>query len=970
MQFWEKYIVKQIKMIKLLILYALFFNITIQTETTQSQEIPLTAAEQKKIIKLIEFSTKAILKTYGSLQKIENKLTEIALLIKKGSFSNPAISISQIMEILTANKMIINTLLQSQATLLSLEDPGMNLEYSYLFTEFCNAFIPYLNKQIKTGFKNKKPFDIKGFFANINKNKKRGNLQHLSKPSLIIGLKKTRLELKSLQNSVESIGLTWYNKIARTFDKNIVTPVNKYHLPTIFSYGTGVGILGLYSLWSYGYLIMNNEHVPGRIRDFIKNTLLNNNNGPIIRDRAGFPLLVNKHTSATTLASTDGQQTKIPDNASAFATTDFIIKDFMMQNQPLASLAAVYMLSSLYKTWQEDIYPKLLHKRDDLWNFLRGGEYRNTLQTKMTQFKPTVSFKDMVGLDEVKQEFTSIIQYIDNPEQLMRIDATPEKGWLLTGPTRTGKSFSVECLCGEIELAMQRKGLANTMKFFNISAALVNQYGIKAILDEIKENAPAVIFIDEIDLLGLSRVGNNQLLSEFLVSMQSSMNADPSKIVIVIAATNHPEHIDKALRQNGRFGKEIRFEYPARKYRIEYIIRELTNMALDITQFNPETLADKTNDVSFEALKSVIRNAMTRAWFFKKSLTQEFLEESIDTEIHNIMLFDRKDLPEKESRVIATHFAGRALASILLETHEQFDKVTIHARKTNVKDELAWDTLSKKDEQDHQVKIEYGALMTKQSHDSINVKNEITIINEATALMAGFAAEELLLGSCGFTCHSQSREQALQLIKKLIFGGINPASLSKTTREELMLKTYTIFKKCHEDASALLANHKDALIALVDELMKNRIMNDKEIQAVINKVENVSIIPEQITEQTSTEITEKTGTERIVDTSEPLNNNSETVLEQKEEQAKTEEEEEIFNEIATEEETTEQITDPSEPSTNDSETMLEQTEKQTNLKNATSFLDFNPIERYWTTFKEKIITVAKNVNNFMLLPLK
>src|SRR5437870_3520032 len=167
---------KRIKKIKSLILCALSFSAIIQAETNPQQEIPLTAAEQEKVAKLIEFSEKALLKTFSSLQKIENKLTEIALLVKKGSFTNPATNVSQIMEVLTANKMIINTLLQSQATLSSLEDPGVNLEYSYLFTEFCNAFVPYLTNHIKTGFKNAQPFDIKHFFMNMNKNKKRGNL--------------------------------------------------------------------------------------------------------------------------------------------------------------------------------------------------------------------------------------------------------------------------------------------------------------------------------------------------------------------------------------------------------------------------------------------------------------------------------------------------------------------------------------------------------------------------------------------------------------------------------------------------------------------------------------------------------------------------------------------------------------------------------------------------------------------------
>lgn len=891
---------QQIKIIKSLILCALSFNSIIQTETTksnsqtkQAKEVPLTAAERKKIAQLIEFSEKSILKIFASLQKIENKLTEIALLVKKGSFANPAMNINKIMEIITANKMILNTLLESQATILAMEDPGMNLEYSHIFTEFCNTFIPYLTHQIQTGFKNAKPFDIKRFFMNMNnKNKKRSNMQHLSKPALIKGLKKTKIELRTLQQSVEGIGLTWYNKLARSLDKNIVTPANKYHVPTILSYGTGAGLLGLFVLWRYGWTAMNGPQTPKSLGDFIKK-LISNNNGPLIENRLGDHYLVTEKGIKST--QPDSQTVKMTDNASIFASMNNVVKSFIKQDEPLASMAAMYMLSSVYTTWKEDIYPTLLVKRDQLWNFLRGGEYRNTVQPKMIRFQPTVSFKDMVGLDEVKQEFASIIQYIDNPEQLMRLEATPEKGWLLTGPTRTGKSFSVECLCGEIQLALQRRGLRD-MKFFNIPATLINQHGITAILNEVKENAPAVVFIDEIDLLGLTRVGNNQLLSEFLISMQSSINADPSKIVIMIAATNHPEHLDKALRQNGRFGKEIRFEYPSRKYRIEFIIRELTGMAVDIRQFNPEILADKTNDVSFEALKSVIRNAMTRAWLYKKSLTQELLEESIDTEIHNIMPFDRKNLPEKESRIVATHFAGRALASMFLEMHEQLDKVTIHARKTNVKDELAWDTISKKDEQEHQIKIEYGALMTKQSHDSINMKNETVIINEAMVLIAGFAAEELLLGPCGFTCHGQDRERAFQLIKKLIFGGINPLSLPKVTREKLMLKAHDILQKCHEDAMKLLIEHKEALIALTDELLKKKIMSAKEIQAIIDNIarattkvieepnidENKEV--ERVSHNAVTETLEETANEAIEhigdDAKEGLETISDEIIEQ------------------------------------------------------------------------------------------
>lgn len=840
---------KSIKTIHSLLLCALSFCAIIQAEVTQpessfteatenktnskdtQQGITLTPSQEAELMKLIEFSEKAISKSFSSLQKIENTLTEVALLIRKGTLQLPMTELQNIMTVITENKMMINALLKSQSEIAELQDPAMYLEYTHLLTEFCNKFIPYFNEQIRNNFKNAKPFDLKHFVTNLNKDKKRSKGSHLKPEILKEGLKKTNTELASLHHSVKNIGLSWYNKFFRKVDTYVVTPANKWHVPTITYYAAGTALFSAYSIFLFAYLSKNNRNVPEWLKN-ITNKIYKNG-GPIISTGAG-PTIA---TGGAQNPYTQQGGVTLPTDACGFAIADYTVNQLMGNSIPLATLAAGHLYTSFSETWKDKIYPKIVDKRDDLWNFLRGGEYRKNRKAGLNQIKPTYTFKDMVGLDNVKEAFSQIIQYIDDPEQLMRIEATPEKGWLLTGPTRTGKSFSVECLCGEIELLMAKRGKANTIKFFNIDSFLVNKYGIKDILEQVRENAPAVIFIDEIDLLGLNRVGNNQLLSEFLTSMQSSMNADPSKIVIVIAATNNPQNIDKALRQNGRFGKEIRFEYPSRKYRMEFIKRELAAMAVDLSQFNIENLADRTNQKSFEDLKAIIRHAMTRAWFNGESLTQELLEYSIDTEIHHILPFNQKDLPESELRIIATHFAGRALATTLLETHEQLDKVTIHARMTDLKDEMVWDTLAKKDDKDHQQKIEYGYLTTKQAHDSINMKTEKAIINEAITLIAGFAAEELLLDSRGFTCHPQSHDRAFKIITDLVFGGLNHENLPKEINQQLRLQAYTMLKKCHEDAMKLLKDHKDALVALTDELLEKQIMTDKQVQAVIDRVE-------------------------------------------------------------------------------------------------------------------------------------
>lgn len=827
---------KKTQMVQLIAFLLFLSCFSFQTETQAIDETS-TIEQEAQMPGFAEFSQDAVASAFESLQKIDNRLTEIALLVKKGYFSKYA-STTTIMDVITENRSLLNELLKNQAAVMSLNDPEKHLEIALILSEISNAFISYLTKQIYTNFKKAKAFNLDSFLTQLNQAKTRNGSDHNEPAYLLKRLNASQKKMTFLDSTVQNIGLTWYNKAARNLDAYVVTPANKWHVPTIAMYSGLVGTLGLYSLWHYGKHFSENENVPEFIRDFVKDSLLADNKGPLNRDRMGDVYIVGGDDDSGSRESRHGN---IPKNASTLAVLDLAVTDFMSNQHPLAAMGAGYTITSAFKSLKEELYPKIERKIEDYWNFLRGGEYTNTYRPGITQMKPTVTFDDMVGLDEVKRAFYAILQYIDNPEQLMRIEATPEKGWLLTGPSRTGKSFSVECLCGEIERMMAKRGMANTMKFFNINATLVNQFGIKDILHEVYENAPAVIFLDEIDLLGLQRVGNNQMLSEFLTAMQSSMNADPSKVVIIIAATNNPENLDKALRQNGRFGKEIRFDYPSKKYRIKFLTRELTNMALNINDFDIETLANKTSNKTFEDLKRIIRNAMTRSWLHGISLTQELLEESIDTELHNIMMHSDKDLPENELRIIATHFAGAAIAAMHLETHEQLDKITIHSRMVEIQEESAIANALQIKQPDQkkseQKKIEYGALLTKKANDTINAKDAKIIINEVMVLLAGFAAEELLLGPCGFTCHEQDSRKAYQMLEDLIFGGLDPAQLPKSIREELKIKAYNLHKQHYSNVMELLKEHQDALVAVADELIKKQILNNKEIQTLIDRAE-------------------------------------------------------------------------------------------------------------------------------------
>src|SRR5581483_8245095 len=399
--------------------------------------------------------------------------------------------------------------------------------------------------------------------------------------------------------------------------------------------------------------------------------------------------------------------------------------------------------------------------------------------------------------------------------KFLRSGNQPETGWILTGPTRTGKSFSFECLCGEIVRMQKRKGIQPNFNFIKIGIEEIAKVGIETILAYAKDHAPMIIFIDEIDLLGLQRVGDNKLLHTFLTALQSTQTDDPSKVVIVMAATNCPEMLDKALRQYGRFGKEIRFEYPSFKYRKQYLIKEINAMALNPHSFDIDSIVARTNGKSYEELKAILRRAMTNAWTLNIPLTQGLIEESIDTELYKIIMHDRKELPENDTNILASHFAGKALAMTLLNTHEKLDKVTTKAVMTELQEITAWHTYGQKDKKDVQQKIVHGKLFTKYMHDTIELKTEEHVINEVKVLIAGFVAEEILLGSCGMQCHAEDNNRAYSILDQFVFKGIDPNQLSKAVREQLRDKAYALLTQCKKEIRELLENNREALTAIM-----------------------------------------------------------------------------------------------------------------------------------------------------------
>ncbi len=284
---------------------------------------------------------------------------------------------------------------------------------------------------------------------------------------------------------------------------------------------------------------------------------------------------------------------------------------------------------------------------------------------------------------------------MEDPERFDRAKLTPEKGYLLTGPTRTGKSYLAEALAGEIKEMFKRTNKnPDDFNFFTLSASFILAEGIDVLIERAKKYAPCIIFVDEIDLLCLQRAGGNAVeLSKFLTSMSGFLESDPEKVVIMIAATNRPQNLDTALRQRGRFGKELRFDYPGFNDRKELFTRRIGALA-NVNAFDIDKLARETEGKSYEDINALVRAAFQKGIINGEVLNQEALEKCLDEEVRNIIPSSNTEPSAPEQELIAAHQkAGQALAVMLLDGKEKLAKVTIKPYLTNLHEEAAWEAI-------------------------------------------------------------------------------------------------------------------------------------------------------------------------------------------------------------------------------------------------------------------------------------
>ena len=472
-------------------------------------------------------------------------------------------------------------------------------------------------------------------------------------------------------------------------------------------------------------------------------------------------------------------------------------------------------------------------------------------QRKFTDSSATGTdrFKDVVGRDYIKAELKKIIDYVCYPEKYDRTNFTVEKGILFSGPSQNGKSAMVRAFSNELTDALAKAGKPTNFRLWNISVQEIiesvpatEKYDGKApglsffVKIAEKMGQPVIIVIDEFDMLSVQRGQDNKMLADVLTAMSSGLSASEKNMVIIIGLTNRPQNLDFALLQHGRFGKQFKFEKPTYNERCAFFIKECERRTMDPNRFDIKKLAHETEGVSFGTLIAVTKRAFLLAKVAGVGVKQEHFEHALDTEVKNIV-FTGEELPRSKQEIIATHCAGKALVSVLLQPSKALCKVTTlpctqEIQEEHVHQSINWDKspILKVKEQNI---IRYGNIFAYAQEDTLDMEVHEELIKQCKILIAGNVAQKVSnLDQHVFD--KKDKEEAFALARKITFEGLEVLQgMPKKASEELLTEAVTLLKTYEHEVSKLLTDNKKALNALSKELLEKKILTAQEVSEII-----------------------------------------------------------------------------------------------------------------------------------------
>ena len=442
-----------------------------------------------------------------------------------------------------------------------------------------------------------------------------------------------------------------------------------------------------------------------------------------------------------------------------------------------------------------------------------------------TERKTKVKFEDVAGLEEEKQELIEIVDFLKRPEKYTKMGAKIPKGVLLYGKPGTGKTLIAKAIAGEADVPFISMSGSEFIEMF----AGLGASRVRKLFEKARKLAPCIVFIDEIDAIGSRRTSNsgaetenNQTLNQLLVEMDGFSSEET---IIVLAATNRPEMLDKALLRPGRFDRQITIPTPDLKGRLEILKIHAKDKRIS-DDLNLESVAEDTAGFTGAELANILNEAAILATKNKhEGIERDDIEEAVKKVTVGLEKRTRV-ISDKDKKLTAYHEAGHAVVSRYLPTQTNVKEVSIIPRG-----------------------VAGGYTMYKSDEDKYYI-SKTEMQEKLIALLGGRAAEKLVLDDIS-TGASNDIEVATKIARDMVtkygmsdtlgpidFQGKEPYEMQmfgENIGDKIGQEVKILIDTAYNDAQTLLKEHRDKLDAIANVLLEKEKINEQEFNSIFEE---------------------------------------------------------------------------------------------------------------------------------------
>ena len=498
------------------------------------------------------------------------------------------------------------------------------------------------------------------------------------------------------------------------------------------------------------------------------------------------------------------------------------------ENSPILNFILMWILPGLifYIIWRQATNSIRARMGSNAGNFMSFG---NSGAKIYADSDVKTTFADVAGQNEAKETLTEIVDFLHNPKKYTDIGASLPKGALLVGPPGTGKTLIARAVAGEAKVPFFAiSGSEFVQMFVGMGAAKVRD-----LFKQANEKAPCIIFIDEIDAIGKRRdssFGGNDEREQTLNQLLTEMDGfDGRKGVVILAATNRPESLDKALLRPGRFDRRIQMELPdleGRKAILEVHLKKVKHDNIDMN-----LVARATAGSSGAELANIVNEAALRAVRMKRNkVTTTDLEESVETVIAGAQK-KGKVISTDEKRIIAYHEIGHAMVAAMQTHSAPVHKITIIPRTSGA----------------------LGYTMQVDNNEQVLLSKE-DLFNRIVTYTGGRAAEEVICNTIT-TGASNDIEQAtrlaramvtrygmsenydmmgLETVKNAYLGGDTSLTCSTDTAAQIDREVLRIIKEAHQTAKKIISENLESMHDAATFLIEKETITGEEFMKILH----------------------------------------------------------------------------------------------------------------------------------------